>query len=174
MSRTAVIANILRFIGILLAQVLVLKRMTVGLEAFPYIDILLYPLFILLLPLRMPRPLVMLIAFAMGMLVDIFYNSPGVHASASVFTAFIRPIVLKRLEPRGGYTAAHEPNRARMGWAWFLRYASILFAIHLFFYFSVESFTFVYILRILMKTVFSFLVSMIFVLIYMQVFNPKE
>jgi hypothetical protein len=155
-------------------QVLVLKRVTLGWEEFPYVQILLYPIFIMLLPFRMPRPLVILTAFAMGMLVDIFYNSPGIHASASVFTAFIRPFILGRLEPRGGYTAAHGPNKARMGWGWFLRYAAFLLAFHVFFYFSVESFTFVYIIQILLKTVFSFIVTLIFILIFMQVFNPKE
>lgn len=174
MSRAAVIANIIRFIGILLVQVLVLRRVTVGLEAFPYVQILLYPVFIMLLPMRMPRPLVILLAFAMGFLVDIFYNSPGVHASASLFTAFIRPFILKRMEPRGGYTAIHAPNKERMGWGWFLRYASILFAVHLFFYFSVDYFTFVYIVPILLKTFFSFLATMVFLLIFMQLFNPKE
>ncbi|MFN7117833.1 MAG: hypothetical protein ACK4TA_13615 [Saprospiraceae bacterium] len=174
MSRVAVIANILRFVGMLLVQVLVLKRVTLGWEAFPYVQILLYPLFILLLPLRVPRPLVILTSFAMGILVDMFYNSWGIHASASVFTAFIRPFILNRLEPRGGYTAAHAPNKERMGWAWFLRYAAFLLAFHLFFYFSVESFTFVYIIRILLNTFFSFIVTFIFILIYMQVFNPKE
>lgn len=173
MSR-AVLANIIRFIGILLVQGLVLKRVTLGLEEFPFVQILLYPIFILLLPLRMPRPLVILSAFAIGMMVDFFYHTPGVHASASVFTAFIRPIILYRLEPRGGYTAAHEPNKEKMGWPWFLRYAAFLLAFHLFFYFSVESFTFVYIITILLKTVFSFIGSMLFILIFMQVFNPKE
>lgn len=170
----AVVANIIRFIGILLVQGLVLKRITLGWEEFPYLQILLYPVFILLLPLRVPRPLVILSAFAMGMLVDLFYNTPGVHASASIFTAFIRPLILYRLTPRGGYTAVHAPNKEKMGWPWFLRYAAFLLAFHLFFYFSVESFTFVYIGTILLKTFFSFIISGIFILIFMQVFNPKE
>lgn len=170
----AVLTNVVRFIGILLVQGLVLKRVTVGWEEFPYVQILLYPVFIMLLPFRIPRPLVILIAFTMGMLVDFFYNTPGVHASASVFTAFIRPFILYRMEPRGGYTAAHGPNREKMGWPWFLRYASFLLAFHLFFYFSVESFTFVYIVTIVLKTIFSFIASMLFILIFMQVFNPKE
>lgn len=173
MNRNAVIANIIRFIGFLLVQGLVLRRVTLGLD-LPYTQILLYPVFIMLLPLRMPRPLVILSAFAMGILLDWFYNSWGIHASASLFTAFARPFILKRLEPRGGYTAAHAPNRERMGWDWFLRYSAFLLASHLFFYFSVESFTFVYIIRILLKTVFSFVISMGFLLIYMQLFNPKE
>ncbi len=173
MNRNAVIANIIRFIGFLLVQGLVLKRVTLELD-LPYAQILLYPLFIMLLPLRMPRPLVILSAFAMGILLDWFNNSWGIHASASLVTAVARPFIFKRLEPRGGYTAAHAPNRERMGWDWFLRYSAFLLGLHLLFYFSVESFTFVYIGRILLKTVSSFMITMVFVLIYMQLFNPKE
>lgn len=167
-------ANLMRFIGILLVQVLILKRVTVGWESFPYVEILLYPVFIMLLPLRTPRPLVILLAFAMGMSVDLFYYSYGVHASASVFTALIRPFILSRLLPRGGYTALHAPNKEKMGWAWFNQYAAFLLVAHLFWYFSVEAFTFYYILRILLKTFFSFVFSTGFILMYILIFNPKE
>lgn len=167
-------ANIIRFVGFLLLQGLVLKGITAEWVEFPYVQILLYPLFIILLPIRTPRPLVLLFAFLIGLSVDIFYNSPGVHASASLITAVFRPFIFKRLEPRGAYTAQHAPNKEKMGWNWFLQYASFLMAVHLLFYFSVESFTFAYLLNILLKTFFSFIFSMIFVLMFMQVFNPRE
>ncbi len=169
-----VATNILRFIGILLLQGLVLKRVTVGLEAFPYLNIILYPIFILLLPLRTPRPLVLILAFLLGFGVDIFYNSPGVHASASLLTALLRPYILKPLEPRGGYTAIHAPNKEKMGWKWFLQYTAVLLGIHLLWYFSMEAFSHVYFFQILLKTFFSFAISIIFIVIFMQIFNPKE
>lgn len=169
-----IFVNIFRFIGLIFVQGLVIKRITAGWEDFPYVQILLYPIFILLLPLRTPRPLVLLLAFFLGLAIDMFYNSPGVHASVCLITAVLRPLVLKRLEPRGGYTALHAPNREKMGWNWFLQYVSFLMGVHLFFYFSVEYFTFAYLLNILLKTFFSFIFSMIFVLMFMLLFNPKE
>jgi len=97
-----------------------------------------------------------------------------VHASASVFTAFCRPFVLYQLEPPGGYNINYSPTKSRQGLPWFLRYSGTLMLGHMFFYFSVEAFTFFYIVDILLKTFFGFIFSMIFVLIITFIFNPKD
>lgn len=171
---SSVITNAFRFIVLLLLQVLILKRISVGWEGYLYINILLYPLFILLLPFRTPTAVVILLGFLMGLAVDLFYSSPGIHASASVFTAYIRGFVLQQLEPRGGYNINHSPTKERMGAGWFFRYAAILMALHLFFYFSVEVFTYVYIVDILLKTFYSFIFSGLFIIIVMFIFNPQD
>ena len=168
------ITNGFRFIGLLLLQALILKRISIGWEGYLYINILLYPLFILLLPFKTPAPLVIFLGFILGLAVDLFYSSPGIHASALVFTSFLRGIVLDQMEPRGGYNLTFSPTKERMGFNWFMRYSSILMLLHLFFYFSVEVFTFVYIFSILLKTFFSFIFSMLFVIIVMFLFNPKD
>lgn len=166
--------SIIRFIGLFLLQVLVLKQITPGWEGFYYVQIFMYPLFIMLLPFRTPRAAILLSAFAMGIFVDFFYDSPGLHASASVFIAYIRPAFIRWLEPRGGYNINQSPTKAYLGWPWFLRYATLMLAAHLFFYFSVESFTFVYIVEILLKTVLSFVASIVFILMAVAIFNPKD
>ncbi|MFQ5446434.1 MAG: hypothetical protein ACE5FF_05825 [Saprospiraceae bacterium] len=149
-----------------------LQNIGAGWEHFPYLHIIVFPLFIFLLPLRTPRALVILLGFILGLLIDTFYNSMGVHASAAVFTAFIRPYVLRRIEPRGGYNVNYSPTAARWGIGWFLKYSAILLFLHLFFYFSVEAFTFVYIVDIMLKTIVSFIFSMICVIVYQVIFNP--
>lgn len=169
-----ILTNVLRFIGLCLLQVLVFKQMSPGWENFNYISVIAYPIFLMLLPLRTPHMLLVFLGFVLGLCVDIFYNSPGVHASASVFTAFIRPFVLGLLEPRGGYNLNHSPTKRRFGITWFALYASILLGAHLFFYFSVEAFTFYYIGQILLRTIASFIVSIIFVIIYQVIFDPKD
>lgn len=169
-----ILNNVARFIGLALLQVFVLRRITLWWDGFHYFQIFLYPLFILLLPFRTPRELVLFAAFFLGLGIDFFYDSPGMHASASVFIAVLRPAILQWISPRGGYDVKHSPTKAQYGMPWFLRYASIMLAIHLFFYFSVESFTFVYIVQILLKTVSSFVISMLFIWMTMIIFNPKE
>ncbi|MBK7409955.1 MAG: hypothetical protein IPL49_20090 [Saprospirales bacterium] len=169
-----VLTNVFRFLGLLLFQGLILRRIEFDAGVWSYIHILVYPLFIFLLPLRTPRPLVIFSAFAMGILVDLFYYSPGIHASTATFLGFIRPQVLSWLEPRGGYNVNFSPTRARFGDNWFLRYSAILLAIHLFFYFSVEAFTFVFIGRILLNTLMSFVLSFFFIFGYMRVFDPLD
>ncbi|HFA51962.1 MAG TPA: hypothetical protein ENJ95_23340 [Bacteroidetes bacterium] len=173
MNKT-VLANVYRFFGFALLQGLVFQHIGLGWEDFPYLYIIVFPVFIFLLPLRMPNSLVMLLAFAIGLLVDIFYDSLGLHASAAVFTAFVRPLVIKIIEPRGGYNVNLSPTAEHLGIQWFFKYAGILLFLHLFFYFSVEAFTFVYIVDILKKTFVSYIVSMIFVVIYQLLFNPSD
>lgn len=167
-------SNIVRFIGLLLLQVLVLKRLAPGWEGFNYIQVFIYPLFLFLLPLKTSHPMLVFLGFLMGISVDIFYMSPGVHASAGVFTGFIRPYLLSVMEPRGGYNVNQSPTKHRQGITWFLIYSSSLMFAHLFFYFSVEAFTFYYIGEIFLSTVFSFIVSMIFIIMYQYLFDPRD
>ena len=169
-----VFTNIVRFIALLLFQVLILKQLTFGLGGPIYLNILLYPLFVMLLPFRMPLVGILPLAFLMGFSVDLFYDSPGVHASASVFIAFIRPLILSQMAPRDGYNMNHSPTKKRMGTRWFLTYSCVMMLLHLFFYFSVDAFTFVYIGQILLRTATSFVFSMLFVIIAMFSFNPLD
>jgi len=169
-----IVVNVLRFLGLLLLQGLVFKNIGVGWENFPYLHIIVFPLSIILLPLRTPRLLVIFLGFVIGLSVDFFYDTLGVHASAAVFTAFARSLILKMMEPRGAYNMSYSPTIARMGLGWFVQYASILMFAHIFFYYSVEAFTFVYIVDILIKTFVSFLASMVFIMIFQLLLNPLD
>lgn len=111
--------NLVRFVFILLLQVLVFRSLTIYYPVLDNISIIIYPVIIMLLPMRTPGALILVIAFVLGILVDMFYNTPGVHASACVFTGFIRPFVLSRLEPRGGYTVDSSPTIITYGNRWF-------------------------------------------------------
>ncbi|MEL6862782.1 MAG: hypothetical protein AAFP19_00115 [Bacteroidota bacterium] len=168
------LTNLWRFIGLTLLQVLILKRLSPGWEQFNYLQVFIYPLFILLLPIRTPHALLVFLGFLIGITHDIFYDSLGVHASAAVFTAYIRPFVLAILEPRGGYSVGQSPTKRHFGLSWFLLYSSILLFAHLFFYFSVEAFTFYYIGEILLRTISSFFLSMIFVIMYQYLLDPRD
>lgn len=164
----------MRFLGLILMQGLVFKNIGEGWAEFPYLFVIVYPLAIMLLPLRTSRVLTIVVGFVTGLIIDGFYHSPGMHASAAVFMAFCRPYVCKALEPRSGYNVNYSPTAARWGFNWFLKYSSILLGLYLIFYFSVEAFTFVYLESILLKFLVSFITSMIFIIIYQVIFNPVE
>ena len=166
-------ANIIRFVILVLTQVLILKRIAFHFGEFAFIHFIVYPVIILLIPLNIPRPLLMGIGFITGMIVDIFYDSPGIHASACVFTAYIRQYVLSFIEPYEGYNVNLSPTIANMGISWFLTYSSILLGLHLFFYFSVEAFSFVFLFEIFMNTIFSLIASLGIVVLILMIFNPK-
>ncbi|HHM20957.1 MAG TPA: hypothetical protein ENJ20_02935 [Bacteroidetes bacterium] len=169
---TTVLANISRFLGLVLLQGLVFQSIGTDLD-FRYLHVIVYPIFLLLLPMRIPVALVILLGFLIGFFVDMMYGTWGIHASASVFTAYIRSFIFKILEPRGGYNVNLSPTAANLGSRWFFQYAAIMLLLHLFFYFSVEAFTFVYIVDILLKTFVSFIVSMLFLTGFQLIFDPK-
>ncbi|NND31923.1 MAG: hypothetical protein HKN76_04975 [Saprospiraceae bacterium] len=166
--------NILRFILLVLLQGLIFHRINPGGTDFNYILIFIYPLFIMLLPIQIGKALLIFLGFLLGIGVDLFYDSPGLHASAATFTAFIRPFVLGAVQPRGGYKINAVPNQYQFGFNWFVRYSSILLIFHLFWYFIFEAFQFSQIFHVLLKTICSFIASLIFIVIYVFIFNPKD
>ena len=168
------IKNALRFVGLLLVQGLILAGLQFETGWLRHFRILVYPLFVLLLPLRTPATIVIAAGFALGLLVDLFYATPGVHAAALTFTAFARNFVLGILEPRGGYNVNFSPTIVRLGRPWFVRYFSVLLFVHVVFYSCVEVFTFVYWPTILANIVGTYALSWLFGLMYMLVFNPEE
>ena len=128
---------------------------------------------ILLLPVKTTRSILLILAFIYGMFLDMFYDSPGIHAASLIFTAFIRNIVIAVLEPFSGYNMADVPTIRQFGFSWFVSYVSILLLIHFFVYFSIEAFSFVYIFEIFLNTVFSFICSIIVIMIIQFIFNTK-
>jgi hypothetical protein len=173
MKSNVVSINAFRFILLLLLQGLILKRMTFEVGGLGYVHILIYPLFILLLPIKTPKALVVALGFIMGIGVDIFYNSPGIHASALIFTAYIRGLILRLLTPYEGYNVEDSPTLVTMGFSWYVSYIATTFIVHIFFYFSVEAFSFVYISEIMLNTLFSFISSFLIVLIIDFIFRMK-
>ncbi len=172
---SVVLANIIRFIGLVLLQVFVLQGLNFGGNSIlGYFHIIIYPLFILLLPHDIPNWALILLGFLIGITIDVFYGTIGVHAAASVLTASVRPIVLKFQEPKGGYAQGQSPTRYRLGTSAYIRYTAILFSIHLIWYFSMELFTIAFIDKILIRAIISFLVSMPLVILHAFLLNSKN
>lgn len=165
---------ILRFVIIIAIQVLILKRIQFEEGVLSFGHLFLYPVLIFLLPLKVQKSVVLIIAFFTGLVIDIFYDSPGVHAATLVFTGYMRNIVMRIITPYEGYKTKDNPSITDMGFSWVVVYTAILLFIHLFTYFSIEAFTMVYIYQIVMKTIFSFLLSFGILLLYQIIFRPKN
>ena len=130
--------NTIRFFALLLVQVLLIKNIELG----RFINPFLYVLFIISLPFETPRLALLGLAFITGLAVDMFYDTLGMHAAASVFMAFCRPRVFKFFSPRDGYEASTEPNIRHMGLTWFISCAATLIFLHHFVLFFIEVFRF--------------------------------
>lgn len=132
------IAFPVQFIFLVLIQVLVLNNM----QFSGYISPFLYIIFILWLPIETPKWLLMLVSFVLGIAIDAFSNTLGMHASACVFLAYCRPYILQFMAPRDGYESNQSPSIQDFGIRWFLIYASLSTFLHHFFLFLVEVFRF--------------------------------
>ena len=84
----------------------------------------------LLIPFEVSVVLGMVLAFATGLAVDIFYDTLGMHAAASVLVAYLRGPLQKALTPAGGYEAYMEPTLPGMGLQWYLLYLAPLVLVH--------------------------------------------
>ncbi|WP_372754256.1 rod shape-determining protein MreD [Labilibaculum sp.] len=130
--------NLLRFIILVFIQVVILNNIQINGFINPY----LYVLFILLLPFETPSWLLLVFSFILGLSIDIFSNTLGMHASACVFMAYLRPYVLNYLSLRDGYEQGTSPCISNYGFAWFFKYSMILVLAHHSFLFFIEVFSF--------------------------------
>lgn len=147
-----------RFIILVLLQVIVLNNINLGGYINPYI----YILFIVLYPLDGNKTTLIFLSFLLGLSIDIFENSGGVHAAASVFIAYVRDFVLKY-----SFGVSYEYNNVKLNKATVsekITYVGSIILFHHIILFSLEIFSFNHMLLLLKSTLFSGVFS--FILIY--------
>ena len=164
------VIHLIRFTALILVQVLILKNIDLGSYAY-YFKIWMYPLALLMLPLRLPAGITLTIAFVTGIIVDMFYNSAGMHAGACVAMMFFRPLFVNILEPRGGYDNNPLPNRTKLGTPWFLQYVAFCLAIFVVVYSLYETFLFEKINVAFIKAIFTYIVSFPVIILPVFIFN---
>ncbi len=155
MSRSGIIVFFSFFIY-LLVQVTLLK----GLVLYDTALCFLYVAFILLLPIEMNSLTLMVIGFSLGFLVDVFYDSLGLHASTLVLIAYLRNYWLSVISPQGGYDSGTGPTMAVNGVQWFLVYTIPLVFLHHFVLFFIEAGGFVTFWHTMLKVIASLMFTM--------------
>jgi rod shape-determining protein MreD len=160
---------IFRFIVLVALQVGILNHIQFGGFVNPY----LYILFVITLPFDTPGWLLLVLSFILGISIDTFCDSPGIHTSATVFAGFIRPYVLKSILPREGFESGASPGIKTFGFYWFLQYVLVIVIAHHLFLFVVEVFKFGSFHLILWRTFLSVIFSTILILISQYVILRK-
>jgi rod shape-determining protein MreD len=135
-----------------LLQALILNNVHIGGYATPF----LYIYLILKFDSETKRNSLMLWAFFLGLTVDIFSDTPGMNAAATVLLAFVRPFFLRLFTPRD-ILDNMVPGIVSMGFLPFLKYLSVCVLVHHTVLLLVDSFSFahpgVLLLRIATSTV---------------------
>jgi hypothetical protein len=135
MNKRTVPYQVIVFLVYLSLQVFLFDNMVLFRTAFCFV----YVGFILLLPLQISTTLLITVSFLAGLIVDMFYSTPGINASASVLIAFLRPYWLGLITPRGGYEEIDIPRLKTLGFSWFITYSIPLIFIHHLSLFIVEA-----------------------------------
>lgn len=164
------IINILRFIGLVLLQVLVIDNIRLGYYIHPCV----YILFILLMPFNTPKWKLLIIGFLIGMTIDLFCGTPGLNAAATVFMAFLRPMVINGMTRRKDINENDEPSLNNMGVSWFLIYASLLLLAHNLLLFLLELFSFKLFHIIIIQTILSVASSILVLFLILMLFKKSN
>ncbi|MCX7986097.1 MAG: rod shape-determining protein MreD [Bacteroidales bacterium] len=127
---------ILRFVLLVLLQIFIFNNI----QFSNFINAYFYVIFILLLPFDIPRTAMLLAAFFMGLTIDLFSNTLGMHAAATTCMAFVRPVVLKWISPREDYEIDSLPTLQYYGLRWFVGYTLVMVFVHHFVLFFIEMF----------------------------------
>ena len=128
------------FIGLVLLQVLILNNVHIAGYATPF----LYIYFIL--------NELMLWAFFFGLTIDIFADTPGMNAAATVLLAFLRPSLLRLFTPRDNLDSI-IPSFKSMVISPFLKYTTASVFVHSLALLSIEFFSFTIIWLLLLRVI---------------------
>jgi len=170
---------IVQFILIMSVQVFLLNdiviKSSVTLLGIPAFIPLLYPLILLLLPVNTHHWLGMGLGFLVGITMDMFCNTPGMHAAACVLLCYVRPYLLNLFFQQNikdlGETV---PSLFRMGFRSFLLYAAMSVLIHHFFFYIIQIWSFKNFFFILFKTLLSGVLSVLLMLLSQLLFAKRE
>jgi len=164
----SVLKTILSFIGLVIFQVVVCSNINFLGDLNPYV----YVIFILLYPIVNNRLLFIFVSFLLGLSIDIFLDSGGMHAAASVAIAYIRPLFLKF-----SFGAAYDYQAIKFsntGFSQRLVYFLFLIVIHHFILFSLVLFDENKIALIIEQALYSSIFTLILCLLFSSLFSKKE
>lgn len=158
----------IRFIVLVFVQVLILNHI----NFLGYINPYIYILFIALFPIKNNRIVLILLSFLLGITIDMFLDTGGMHAGASVFIAYVRPVVLK-----SSFGMIYEHQTVKFNTVDFgskLTYFTLLTVLHHIVLFSLEIFSVSKIIFIFQKTLCSSIFTILLSVVVTIIFSRKS
>ncbi len=157
-----VLKYLLSFVVLTLLQLLVFNNVVLFSTIHPYI----YLVFIFLLPIHYSRWLVLILAFLIGFIIDIFSNTYGLHSAAMAFIGFLRPVFLNILVTERDENIHIEPHFNTLNPRRYAIYVlALVFSHHLVLFF-LESITFAHFWLTLSKVLLNFISSAVIIFLY--------
>ncbi len=165
---SALLNNLARFILLLAAQILLFNNINfLGyINPFPYI------LFIILYPVNGNKYGLLAASFLLGLLMDMFLNSGGVHATSCLVLAYFRPAIFKF-----SFGLSYEYQTVRLNDVVTPeRFSFLLIAVilHHVILFILEIFTFNFFFNIIIRTLVSTVFTLIISLLIIYLIKPNK
>lgn len=145
------------FVGLVLFQVLLLNHIQIAGVINPF----LYIYFILALPIHTNRMSLIFTGFLLGLVIDMFSNTWGIHAMATTFIAFLRPYMFRIVATQEELDKV-MPRFRTMG-VNYVKYILLMVFIHHLLLFTLEAFTFKYFWVIILKALISALITILLI-----------
>lgn len=161
--------NILRFIGLVLLQVLVFNQI----HLFDFIIPMVYIAWIFLFPVRKNKSLFLVLSFLLGLTVDFFSNSGGINAAATLFIAFIRLPILQAVLRKSDFDYLLF-NLRSIPFNKSLLFISILTFIHHLIVFSLDYFSFNEFSTIIYNTILTSVFTIFIIILGITLFTKRK
>lgn len=165
---SVLILNIIRFILLIAAQIVIFNNI----DLFGYINPYPYILFILLYPVNSNRAGLLIASFLLGLTVDLFANSGGVHAASCLILAFVRPTFFKFAFGLSYEYQTIKINDRLSPERFTFIFISIL--THHLVLFLLEFFKFTFIFDALLRTIVTTLFTLIVSILIIYLFKPSK
>lgn len=165
---SALLVNIFRFILLLATQIIIFNNM----NFFGFISPFPYLLFIILYPVNGNKSGLLLASFVLGLIMDMFSNSGGIHATACLALAYFRPFLFKF-----SFGLSYEYQTVKLNDVLTPeRFSFILLSvvIHHLVLFVLEAFQFSFFWDILLRTILSSVFTIIICIIIIYLIKPNK
>jgi cell shape-determining protein MreD len=167
-----ILKNSIRFVLFLLIQIIILNEVP---PLHQFITPYLYFTFLLWLPFGTNRLTLTILGFVLGYSLDIFTNTPGLHAAAATLVGYVRPTILNLLLAQETSEEVNkEPSVGTMGWGPFLIYVFLLTFIHHFYLVLLEWLQFGNFTYFIGKVIATSLMSVLLILLVELVMNRRN
>ncbi len=164
-----ILNNALRFISLVLLQVLVLNHINL----FGYINPLVYIVWIFLFPIRKNLSSFLIFSFLLGLSIDLFSDSGGINAAATLFIAFIRLPVLNAVLGKSDFDYLLF-NLRSISFPKAFIFISILTLIHHFIVFSLEYFSLNAFVTIISNCIITCIFTIVIIILGIIVFTKRK
>ena len=148
------------FVLFTLVQVLIFAHI----HLFGYATACIALIFLLKLPRHTSRNELLIWGFLMGLVIDIFGSTPGIHAAATCALAFVRNMVLERFIPKG-FADDLTPGVKSIKAGRYISYSSVCVLVFYIVLYLLELFTVHYPLPLLIGASLSTLLTMLFIIV---------